>query len=279
MIVGIDLGTTHSLIGRHSSDGPRLFPNAHGELLTPSVVSLDGDVVLGQPARDRLISHPSRAHFKRWMGNRETRLGDRVFRPEELALVLRSLLADAEAVLGQKVEEAVISVPAYFPTPSARPPAAGELAGIRVERLINEPTAAALSYGLQQREEDARVLVLDLGGGTFDVSILELFEGGWKSMPAPATTSLAEKTSCGCSSRRCWPNRPAGGHDRPGRTCTAAAPAGTVQARTEPTGSGHLQFNWKAANWTGSWMRHATRSCATPAAAHAPSNGPSVMPA
>ncbi len=183
MIVGIDLGTTHSLIGVHSSDGPRLFPNAHGELLTPSVVSLDGDVVLvGAPARDRLISHPDQsvAHFKRWMGsNRETRLGDRVFRPEELsALVLRSLLADAEAVLGQKVEEAVISVPAYFSDAQRKATrAAGELAGIRVERLINEPTAAALSYGLQQREEEARVLVLDLGGGTFDVSILELFEG------------------------------------------------------------------------------------------------------
>ncbi|MBH1424246.1 molecular chaperone HscC [Stenotrophomonas maltophilia] len=183
MIVGIDLGTTHSLIGVHSSDGPRLFPNAHGELLTPSVVSLDGDIVLvGAPARDRLISHPDQsvAHFKRWMGsNRETRLGDRVFRPEELsALVLRSLLADAEAVLGQKVEEAVISVPAYFSDAQRKATrAAGELAGIRVERLINEPTAAALSYGLQQREEEARVLVLDLGGGTFDVSILELFEG------------------------------------------------------------------------------------------------------
>jgi molecular chaperone HscC len=125
MIVGIDLGTTHSLIGVHSSDGPRLFPNAHGELLTPSVVSLDGDVVLvGAPARDRLISHPSRpAHFKRWMGNRRPGWAIAYSVPRSSALVLRSLLADAEAVLGQKVEEAVISVPAYFPTPSARPPA------------------------------------------------------------------------------------------------------------------------------------------------------------
>jgi len=108
MIVGIDLGTTHSLIGIHGTDGPRLFPNAHGELLTPSVVSLVDDAVLvGQPARDRLVSHPqhSVANFKRWMGSdREVRLGGRRFRPEELsALVLRSLLADAEAALGQPV--------------------------------------------------------------------------------------------------------------------------------------------------------------------------------
>ncbi|WMJ71010.1 molecular chaperone HscC [Stenotrophomonas sp. 24(2023)] len=183
MIVGIDLGTTHSLIGVHGPDGPRLFPNAHGELLTPSVVSLDGDAVLvGAPARERLVSRPGQsvAHFKRWMGSdRETRLGDRVFRAEELsALVLRSLLADAEAALGQKVEEAVISVPAYFSDAQRKATrAAGELAGIRVERLINEPTAAALAYGLQQRDEEGRVLVLDLGGGTFDVSLLELFEG------------------------------------------------------------------------------------------------------
>ncbi|QKW58776.1 molecular chaperone HscC [Stenotrophomonas sp. NA06056] len=183
MIVGIDLGTTHSLIGIHAAEGPQLFPNAHGELLTPSVVSLDNDTVLvGQPARDRLVSHPQQtvAHFKRWMGSdRETRLGNRTFRAEELsALVLRSLLADAEAALGCKVEEAVISVPAYFSDAQRKATrVAGELAGIRVERLINEPTAAALAYGLQQQSEESRVLVLDLGGGTFDVSVLEIFDG------------------------------------------------------------------------------------------------------
>jgi len=183
MIVGIDLGTTHSLIGVHRAQGGELFPNAHGDLLTPSVISLDGDTVLvGKPAQERLVSHPQQtvAHFKRWMGSdREVRLGGRAFRAEELsALVLRSLVADAEAALGQKIEEAVISVPAYFSDAQRKATrAAGELAGIRVERLINEPTAAALAYGLQQRGEEGRVLVLDLGGGTFDVSILELFEG------------------------------------------------------------------------------------------------------
>ncbi len=182
MIVGIDLGTTHSLIGAYTEEGSTLFPNALGDLLTPSVVSVDGDTVLvGQAARDRLISHPQStvASFKRWMGSsRETRLGDRSFRPEELsALVLRSLLADAQAALGETITEAVISVPAYFSDAQRKATrSAGELAGVRVERLINEPTAAALAYGLQNREQESRFLVFDLGGGTFDVSILESFD-------------------------------------------------------------------------------------------------------
>ena len=182
MIVGIDLGTTHSLVGAYRDDGPVLFPNALGDLLTPSVVSLDGDrILVGQAARERLISHPQHtvAAFKRWMGTpRETRLGDRDFRAEDLsALVLKSLIADAEAALGEPVTEAVISVPAYFSDAQRKATrAAGEIAGVRVERLINEPTAAALAYGLQEREGESRFLVFDLGGGTFDVSILECFE-------------------------------------------------------------------------------------------------------
>ncbi|HEU4669453.1 MAG TPA: molecular chaperone HscC [Dyella sp.] len=184
MIVGIDLGTTHSLIGRYGDDGPTLFPNPLGQLLTPSVVSLDADghALVGQAARDRLVSHPgsSVASFKRWMGSdRETRLGHRGFRPEELsALVLRALIADAEAATGEMVTEAVISVPAYFSDAQRKATqAAGALAGIKVERLINEPTAAALAYGLQERRDGSRFLVFDLGGGTFDVSVLEMFEG------------------------------------------------------------------------------------------------------
>jgi len=184
MIVGIDLGTTHSLIGRYGETGSMLFPNALGELLTPSVVSVDeqGHIIVGQAARDRMISHPadSVAAFKRWMGTaRETRLGSRTFRPEELsALILRGLIADAEAATGEKVTEAVISVPAYFSDAQRKATrAAGELAGIRVERLINEPTAAALAYGLQEQSDGTRFLVFDLGGGTFDVSILEMFDG------------------------------------------------------------------------------------------------------
>ena len=184
MIVGIDLGTTHSLIGAFIDGAPRLFPNAHGELLTPSAISVDdsGTLLIGKPAKERLISHPDRsvASFKRWMGSRrETKLGRRAYLPEELsALVIRSLLDDAEAALGQRPTEAIISVPAYFGDAQRRATRrAGELAGVKIERLINEPTAAALAYGLSEKLDDAHVLVLDLGGGTFDVSILELFEG------------------------------------------------------------------------------------------------------
>ncbi|MDF3822791.1 molecular chaperone HscC [Leptospira sp. 96542] len=184
MIVGIDLGTTNSLIGIYGESGPTLIPNALGELLTPSVISLDDNdtVLVGRAARERLVTAPSKtvAAFKRWMGtDRVTQLGSKKFRPEELsALVLRSLVSDAEAALGKKVTEAVISVPAYFGDAQRKATRiAGELAGIKVERLINEPTAAALAYGLQQRSEGGRFLVFDLGGGTFDVSILEMFEG------------------------------------------------------------------------------------------------------
>lgn len=185
MIVGIDLGTTNSLVGVYGGDGARLIANPLGELLTPSVVSVDedGNVLVGRAARDRLVTAPTEtvASFKRWMGtDRITRLGRKhQFRAEELsALVLRALIADAEAALGEKVSEAVISVPAYFGDAQRKATRiAGELAGIKVERLINEPTAAALSYGLQSRAEGGRFLVFDLGGGTFDVSILEMFEG------------------------------------------------------------------------------------------------------
>lgn len=183
MIVGIDLGTTHSLIGAYTAEGSVLFPNAQGQLLTPSAVSLDGDAVLvGNAARDRLLTHPdlSTANFKRLMGSdKEIRLGKRNFRAEELSsLVLRSLLDDAAAALGHPVTEAVISVPAYFSDAQRKATRiAGELAGINVQRLINEPTAAALAYGLQDKDQEGRVMVLDLGGGTFDVSLLELYDG------------------------------------------------------------------------------------------------------
>jgi len=183
-IVGIDLGTTHSLVGCYGASGARLLPNALGNLLTPSVISVgeDGSILVGQAASERLVSHPQQSVgvFKRWMGtDRTTRLGAHSFRPEELsALVLKSLLADAESALGTPVTEAVVSVPAYFSDAQRKATRiAGELAGIKVERLVNEPTAAALAYGLQQRDGGGRYLVFDLGGGTFDVSILELFEG------------------------------------------------------------------------------------------------------
>ncbi|MBV8634975.1 MAG: molecular chaperone HscC, partial [Burkholderiaceae bacterium] len=183
MIVGIDLGTTNSLIAVWEPGGPRLIPNALGEVLTPSCVSIDedGTILVGRAARERLQTHPDRtaAVFKRYMGSdRKIRLGERDFRPEELsALVLRSLKEDAEAALGQPITEAVITVPAYFSDSQRKATrAAGQLAGLQVERLLNEPTAAALAYGLHLRGTESRFLVFDLGGGTFDVSVLDLFE-------------------------------------------------------------------------------------------------------
>ncbi len=183
-IVGIDLGTTNSAVATWTDAGPRLIPTAGGAPLTPSVVGLDDDgaVLVGEAARARLVTHPGRttASFKRLMGTaRETRLGrGAVFRPEELsALVLRSLKADAEAHLGGPVDEALISVPAYFNDIQRKATLdAARLAGLKAERLINEPTAAGLAYGVESRR-DGMVLVFDLGGGTFDVSLLECFEG------------------------------------------------------------------------------------------------------
>lgn len=183
-IIGIDLGTTNSLCAIWRDGAATLVPNALGGSLTPSVVGLDdqGRVLVGQAARERLATHPAltTAAFKRYMGShREVRLGDRMFRPEELsALVLGSLKADAERFLGVPVTEAVVTVPAYFSDAQRKATRiAGQLAGLNVECLLNEPTAAALAYGLHHSQPESKFLVFDLGGGTFDVSILELFEG------------------------------------------------------------------------------------------------------
>lgn len=184
MIVGIDLGTTNCLVSVFRNGVTELIPNSLGHVLTPSAVSIDADglLVVGLAARERAISHPGSAQqsFKRWMGSdHRVRLGERQFRAEELsALVLKALKADAEAYLGEPVTEAVITVPAYFNEAQRRATKqAGELAGLTVERLLNEPTAAGLAYGLQERGEDTTFLVFDLGGGTFDVSVLEYFQG------------------------------------------------------------------------------------------------------
>ena len=180
MIVGIDLGTTNSLIAYYSEDGPKIIPNRLGKNLTPSVVSVDGEeVYVGETARERMQLYPDTAAavFKRTMGSdKKYRLGTQFFTSEELSsFVLRSLKEDAEAYLGEPVTEAVISVPAYFNDSRRKATKrAGELAGFKVERIISEPTAAAIAYGLYECKKDAKFLVFDLGGGTFDVSILEL---------------------------------------------------------------------------------------------------------
>lgn len=182
MIVGIDLGTTNSLVAYFTEDGPKIIPNRLGKNLTPSVVSVDeeGNVYVGETARERMSLYPTTVAqtFKRSMGTERTYyLGNRAFKPEELSsMVLRALKEDAEAYLGEEVTEAVISVPAYFDDKRRKATKrAGELAGLKVERMISEPTAAAVAYGLYDKNQDTRFLVFDLGGGTFDVSVLELY--------------------------------------------------------------------------------------------------------
>ncbi len=182
MIVGIDLGTTNSLIACFTEDGPKIIPNRLGKNLTPSVVSVDeeGNVYVGETAKERMSLYPDSVAqtFKRSMGTeREYVLSGRHFKPEELSsMVLRSLKEDAESYLGEEITEAVISVPAYFDDKRRKATKrAGELAGLKVDRMISEPTAAAVAYGLYDKTQDTRFLVFDLGGGTFDVSILELY--------------------------------------------------------------------------------------------------------
>ena len=183
-VIGIDLGTTFSLAAALEGGKPVVLPNAVGELLTPSAVSLTDDdtVLIGAPARARVTTHPDRTAvaFKRDMGtDRKLQLGPRAFTPQELsALVLQSLKRDAEVALGRPVDEAVVTVPAYFGDAQRQATRdAGAIAGLTVERIINEPTAAALAYGLHERHREMRAVVIDLGGGTFDVTVLEILEG------------------------------------------------------------------------------------------------------
>ncbi|MCI8608944.1 MAG: molecular chaperone HscC [Firmicutes bacterium] len=181
MILGIDLGTTNSL-GAVFQDGEvTVIPGRLGGKLTPSVVSIDedGTVYVGETALERKSIDPANtiSVFKRAMGtDRQYEIHGKKYRAEDLsAFVLRSIKEDAETYLGQTIEEAVISVPAYFNDRQRKATKrAGELAGFKVERIINEPTAAAIAYGIDKREDESRYLVFDLGGGTLDVSILEL---------------------------------------------------------------------------------------------------------
>lgn len=185
MIIGIDLGTTNSAVAVWRDGKAELVPNALGELLTPSAVSVarDGLTYVGAAALDRMATHPGETvtSFKRMMGTARTvTLGNRTeYTPEELsALVIAALRDDVAAAMGEAPVEAVITVPAYFNDHQRKATRrAGELAGLSVRRLINEPTAAALAFGLLDHEDKEPFLVFDLGGGTFDVSIVEKFDG------------------------------------------------------------------------------------------------------
>jgi molecular chaperone HscC len=184
MLVGIDLGTTNSAVALWRDGAPQLVPNALGKELTPSAVSIakGGQTYVGEAALDRMAIHPADTvtSFKRMIGTASTvTLAGTTLTPEDLsAMVLRSLADDVEAATGERPTGAVITVPAYFNERQRRATRrAGEIAGLEVKRLINEPTAAALAFGLTDRGDREPFLVFDLGGGTFDVSIVEMFEG------------------------------------------------------------------------------------------------------
>jgi len=194
--VGIDLGTTYTVVAVIEEGRPKIIPNAEGQPLTPSVVAFsdEGRPLVGQLARRQAAVNPERTIFsiKRRMGsNYKVRIGEREYTPQEISsLILRKVKMDAEDYLGEKVERAVITVPAYFNDRQRQATKeAGVLAGLDVIRIINEPTAAALAYGLD-REDIHTVLVWDLGGGTFDVSILELEKGVFEVRAVSGNTWL-----------------------------------------------------------------------------------------
>ena len=182
-IIGIDLGTTNSCVAVIEGGEAVVIPNAEGARTTPSVVAFkkDGERIVGRVAKQQAISNPERtiSSIKREMGNNyKVSIDGKDFTPQEIsAMILQKLKQDAEAYLGDTVTEAVITVPAYF-TDAQRQATkdAGKIAGLDVKRIINEPTAAALAYGID-KENDQKIMVYDLGGGTFDVSIIEMGDG------------------------------------------------------------------------------------------------------
>src|SRR5271165_1146063 len=217
-VVGIDLGTTNSLVAGMNLTSPEVIPGEDGDKLVPSVVSLlpDGNILVGNAARQELIDHPDRTIYsvKRLMGRGigdvqdelklfpfhiaegsesviRVKLGERTFTPPEIsAFILRQLRKNAEAALGTAVSKAVITVPAYFNDAQRQATRdAGRIAGLDVLRLVNEPTAAALAYGLDKRQEGI-IAVYDLGGGTFDISILKLHDGIFEVLATNGDTHL-----------------------------------------------------------------------------------------
>lgn len=195
-VIGIDLGTTNSVVAYMEGKEPVVVENAEGDRLTPSIVAFNksGERLVGKVAKRQAITNPDRTiiSIKRHMGtNYKPKIDDRSYAPEEIsAMILGKLRADAEAKLGEKVTQAVITVPAYFSDAQRQATKdAGAIAGLEVLRIINEPTAAALAYGLD-KGEDHRILVFDLGGGTFDVSILELGGGTFQVIATAGNNRL-----------------------------------------------------------------------------------------
>src|ERR687896_1133659 len=218
--IGIDLGTTNSVMATIEGGEPTVIPNAEGERLTPSVVAVtpSGERLVGRFARRQAVTNPENTVFsvKRFMGRKfsdpavardkdlvpyqlkaaangdvQVKMGDRWFSPQEIsAMILQKLKADAEAYLGDKVDKAVVTVPAYFDNAMRDATKdAGRIAGLEVLRLINEPTASALAYGLEKKG-DEKLAVYDLGGGTYDISILDLSEGVFQVLSTNGDTHL-----------------------------------------------------------------------------------------
>src|SRR5918999_1338739 len=195
--VGIDLGTTNSVVSALEGGEPTVIPNAEGARTTPSVVAFSkgGEILVGEVAKRQAITNPDRTirSIKRKMGTQEkTDIDGKAWSPQEIsARILMKLKSDAETYLGDKVTEAVITVPAYFDDAQRQATKeAGQIAGLEVLRIINEPTAAALAYGLDKGDGEQTILVFDLGGGTFDVSLLDLGDGVFEVKSTAGNTSL-----------------------------------------------------------------------------------------
>ena len=196
-IIGIDLGTTNSCVAVMEGGEPVVIPNSEGNRTTPSVVafSKDGERLVGQIAKRQAVTNPDHTiiSIKRKMGTAEKiKIDDDTFSPQEIsAMILQKLKADAESYLGTKVTQAVITVPAYFNDSQRQATKdAGKIAGLDVLRIINEPTAAALAYGMDKEEQDQKIMVYDLGGGTFDVSILDIGDGVFEVLATNGNTHL-----------------------------------------------------------------------------------------
>ena len=199
-VIGIDLGTTNSLASVYTESGVKVIPNSLGNKLTPSVVGLDdeGKVIVGEVAKERLITHPERtaAEFKRTMGTDKTyKLGEESFSSQQLSsILLRKIVADAKAHLNEEIDEVVISVPAYFDDKMrTATKQAAEMAGIKCERLINEPSAAALAYLYKHGWKDGTYMVVDFGGGTLDVSIIDSFDSVMEIIAVAGNNHLGGK--------------------------------------------------------------------------------------
>ena len=196
-IIGIDLGTTNSCVAVMEGGEPVVIPNAEGNRTTPSVVafSKNGERLVGQIAKRQAVTNPDNTviSIKRKMGTAEkVKIEGEEFSPQEIsAMILQKLKTDAENYLGQKVTQAVITVPAYFSDNQRQATKdAGKIAGLEVLRIINEPTAAALAFGMDKEDQDQKIMVYDLGGGTFDVSILDIGDGVFEVLATNGNTHL-----------------------------------------------------------------------------------------